>query len=98
MEVRALCVVVVDCGKGLGCPWVCCLFFDVESGAILLRFVPADQSSFPSFCDVVGILVVRGKAACDAAFSTFGGDVAVVGCLRFDLARRRGENGVIVRC
>ncbi len=46
----------------------------------------------------VGVLVVRGKAECDAAFSFFGGDVAVVGCLLFDLARRRGEKGVIVRC
>ncbi len=42
--------------------------------------------------------MVHGQAECDAALSLFGGDVAVVGCLRFDLARRRGENGVIIRC
>jgi hypothetical protein len=34
-------------------------------------------------------LVVRGKAECDASLSSFSGDVAVVGCLRFDLARWR---------
>jgi hypothetical protein len=46
----------------------------------------------------VGVLVVRGKAECDAALSLFGGDVAVLGCLRFDLARRQGENGILIRC
>ena len=62
-----------------------------------VALVPAFWSSFPSLCDFVGVLVVRGKAECDAALSSFGGDVAVLGCLRFDLARRRGESGVIIR-
>ena len=40
----------------------------------------------------VRVLVVRGKVECDAALSLFGGDVTVVGCLHFNLARRRGED------
>ena len=57
---------------------------------ICLRILPIFKSSFPSLRDFVGILVVGEKAECDAAFSSFNGDVAVVNCLRFDIARRWG--------
>ncbi len=66
--------------------------FNQAMGGSLIGFgiPPVLDTACPSGSDHVVILVVDGKAECDAAYSLLDGDIAVGCFLLFNLARWRG--------
>jgi hypothetical protein len=85
-----LVAVVCDSGKLLSCQLVGDFDGAMEGGSIGFGIPPVLDTACPSGGDLFVILVVGGKAECDAAFSLLDGDVAVGCFLLFNMARQRG--------
>ncbi len=90
MEAHALVAVVRDGGKLVGCQLVGGFDGAIEGSSIGFVIPPVLDVVCPSGGNLVVILVVGGKAECDALFSLCNGDVAVGCCLLFSLARQCG--------
>ncbi len=89
MEVHVLVTVVCDGSELVGCPSVGSFDGAMEGSLIGFGIPPVLDAACPSGSNLVVILVVNEKAECAAAFSSLDGDVAVVCCLLFNLARWR---------